>query len=146
MKKLLALMLSVAMIFTVGTGVMAYSDVEEGTYVSEAVTVLSGLDTLQGFEDGMFRPEEEVTRAQMAAIVCRMLGYEEQAQASKGTTAFTDVAGSHWASGYVNVAYAQGIINGYGNGMFGPEDSVTYEQAIKMIAGTARNMGIEVVE
>lgn len=133
MKKLLALMLSVAMIFTVGTSVMAYSDVEEGTYVSEAVTVLSGLDTLQGFEDGMFRPEEEVTRAQMAAIVCRMLGYEEQAQASKGTTAFTDVASSHWASGYVNVAYAQGIINGYGNGMFGPEDSVTYEQAIKMI-------------
>ena len=133
MKKLLALMLSVAMIFTVGTSVMAYSDVEEGAYVSEAVTVLSGLDTLQGFEDGMFRPEEEVTRAQMAAIVCRMLGYEEQAQASKGTTAFTDVAGNHWASGYVNVAYAQDIINGYGNGMFGPEDSVTYEQAIKMI-------------
>ena len=133
MKKLLALMLSVAMMFTVGTSVMAYSDVEEGTYVSEAVTVLSGLDTLQGFEDDMFKPEENVTRAQMAAIVCRMLGYEEQAQASKGTTVFTDVAGNHWASGYVNVAYAQGIINGYGNGIFGPEDSVTYEQAIKMI-------------
>ncbi len=132
LKKTLAVVLAFAMMLSVGS-VFAYSDVEAGTAVSEAVAVLSNLDILQGFEDGTFRPDETVTRAQMAAIICRMLGYEEQAQSSKGTTVFADVAGEHWASGYVNVTQAQGIITGYGDGNFGPEDKVTYEQAIKMI-------------
>jgi hypothetical protein len=50
-----------------------------------------------------------------------------------GSTVFNDVAADHWASGYVNVAQAQQIINGYGDGNYGPEDKVTYEQAVKMI-------------
>lgn len=135
LKKTLAVVLAFAMVLSMGaiSTFAAYSDVEDGTAVSEAVTVLSNLSILEGFEDGTFRPEETVTRAQMAAIICRMLGYETQAQSSEGTTVFTDVAGDHWASGYVNVTQAQGIINGYGDGNFGPEDKVTYEQAIKMI-------------
>ncbi len=48
MKKLLALVISVCMLFTMSANVMAYSDVEEGTYVSEAVTVLSDLGILDG--------------------------------------------------------------------------------------------------
>ena len=130
MKKLLALMLSVAMIFTMGTSVFAYTDVEEGTYVSEAVTVLSNLGILDGYEDGSFKPEATVTRAEMAKIVCETLGYD-----SMGTskTLFDDVSPKHWAGGYISTAYGLGIINGYGDGKFGPEDTVTYEQAVKMV-------------
>ena len=132
LKKTLAVVLAFAMMLSMGS-VFAYSDVEDGTTVSEAVSILSNLNILTGFEDGTFRPDETVTRAQMAAIICRMLGYEDQAQSSMGTTVFDDVAASHWASGYINVTQAQGVINGYGNGNFGPEDKVTYEQAVKMI-------------
>lgn len=130
MKKLLALMLSVAMVFTMGTSVFAYTDVEEGTYVSEAVTVLSNLGILDGYEDGSFKPEATVTRAEMAKIVCETLGYD-----SMGTskTLFDDVSSKHWAGGYISTAYGLGIINGYGDGKFGPEDTVTYEQAVKMV-------------
>ena len=130
MKKLLALMLSVAMVFTMGTSVFAYTDVEEGTYVSEAVTVLSNLGILDGYEDGSFKPEATVTRAEMAKIVCETLGYD-----SMGTskTLFDDVSPKHWAGGYISTAYGLGIINGYGDGKFGPEDTVTYEQAVKMV-------------
>ena len=130
MKKLLALMLSMAMVFTIGTSVMAYSDVEEGTYVSEAVTVLSNLDILNGYEDGTFKPEATITRAEMAKIVCEALGYYGM---GSDKTPFDDVEPKHWAAGYINTAASLGIINGYGNGKFGPEDTVTYEQAVKMV-------------
>jgi hypothetical protein len=130
MKKLLALMLSVAMVFTIGTSVMAYSDVEEGTYVSEAVTVLSNLDILNGYEDGTFKPEATITRAEMAKIICEALGYYGM---DNDKTPFDDVEPKHWAAGYINTAASLGIINGYGNGKFGPEDTVTYEQAVKMV-------------
>lgn len=130
MKKLLALILSVAMVFTMGTSVMAYSDVEEGTYVSEAVTVLSNLDILNGYEDGTFKPEATITRAEMAKIVCETLGYYGM---GSDKTPFDDVEPKHWAAGYISTAAGLGIINGYGNGKFGPEDTVTYEQAVKMV-------------
>ncbi len=134
LKKTLAVVLAFAMVFSMGIiNTFAFSDVEAGTVVDEAVGILSNLSILEGFEDGTFKPEETVTRAQMAAIICRTLGYESQAQSSMGTTVFTDVAADSWASGYINVAQAQGIINGYGNGLFGPNDKVTYEQAVKMI-------------
>ncbi len=134
LKKTLAVVLAFAMILSMGAiSTFAYTDVAEGTVVSEAVEILSNLDILTGFEDGTFRPSETVTRAQMAAIICRVLGYEDQAQSSMGSTVFEDVAADHWASGYINVAQAQQIINGYGNGNYGPEDKVTYEQAVKMI-------------
>lgn len=130
MKKLLALMLSMAMVFTIGTSVMAYSDVEEGTYVSEAVTVLSNLDILNGYEDGTFKPEATITRAEMAKIICEALGYYSM---GSDKTPFDDVEPKHWAAGYINTAAGLGIINGYGDGKFGPEDTVTYEQAVKMV-------------
>lgn len=135
LKKTLAVVLAFAMILSMGavSTFAAYSDVEAGTVVSEAVGILSNLEILTGFEDGTFRPSETVTRAQMAAIICRLLGYEDQAKSSMGSTVFNDVAADHWASGYVNVAQAQQIINGYGDGNYGPEDLVTYEQAVKMI-------------
>ena len=133
LKKTLAVVLAFAMVLSMGFSAFAYTDVTAGTKVAEAVSILSNLNIFTGFEDGTFKPNDTVTRAQMAAIICRTLGYEDQAQASTGTTNFYDVAASHWASGYINVAESLQIVNGYGNGAFGPEDQVTYEQAIKMI-------------
>ncbi len=137
LKKTLAVVLAFAMILSMGAiSTLAYSDVAEGTVVSEAVEILSNLNILKGYEDGTFQPSKTVTRAEMATIICRMLGYEDQAASSKGATVFEDVAADHWASGYINVAQSQQIINGYRDGNFGPEDQVTYEQAVKMIVAS----------
>lgn len=129
MKKILCAVLMLSMLFT-SVIVNAYPDVEENTYANEAITVLSDLGILNGFEDGTFKPEDTITRAQMAKVICRCLGYEE---VSLGETVFTDVASEHWAAGYINIAYGLKIINGNGDGTFSPENSVTYEQALKMI-------------
>lgn len=130
MKKLLALLVGVCMVLSMSVGVMAYPDVKEGTYVSEAVNVLSNLDILNGYEDGTFKPEATITRAEMAKIVCETLGYYGM---GSDKTPFDDVDPKHWAADYINTAASFGIINGYGDGKFGPEDTVTYEQAIKMV-------------
>ena len=132
MKKLLTLILTLGMLCTSFTGVMAYSDVKADTYVSEAVSVLTGLDILEGYEDGTFKPEGTITRAEMAKIICKVLGYDHMGQ---NKTPFNDVEPKHWAAGYINTAYDLGIINGYGDGNFGPEDTITYEQAVKMLVG-----------
>lgn len=136
LKKVLALVVTLTMViglFSMMTASAAYSDVKDDATYAEAVNVLSSLAILQGNPDGTFKPDATITRAEFAAVVCRANGLESAANGAKGTTAFTDVAADHWASGYINMATQSGIIKGYGDGTFGPEDTVKYEQAIKML-------------
>lgn len=132
LSKVLAVVLSFMLVFTT-VGAASYTDVAADAKYDEAVSVLSALNILNGYEDGTFKPDGDITRAEFAAVVCRLLGLEETANGAKGQQVFNDVAGDHWASGYVALASQQGIVNGYGDGNFGPEDKVLYEQAIKMV-------------
>ncbi len=131
LKKVLALVVALTMVL--GTVSFAFTDVDSENEVYTAVQTLSALSILNGYEDGTFGPEKDITRAEFAAVVCRALDMESSANGAKGATPFTDVPADHWASGYINLAAGQGIVNGYGDGRFGPEDNVTYEQAVKML-------------
>ena len=133
LKKVLALVLACAMVFSIGvtaTAATAFPDVAEDASYAEAVNILSALGIIQGDENGNFNPDSEITRAEMATILCTMDGAGEL---SPTATKFTDVAADHWASGYINYAQQRGYIDGYDDTTFGPEDSVTYEQTIKLI-------------
>jgi len=81
-----------------------------------------------GYEDGTFRPLGEITRAEFATMVCRLMGYEMD-----GPCAFDD-AKSHWGSQYINACVKAGAINGVGNNMFAPDDKITFEQAVKIVS------------
>ena len=138
LKKVIALVCTLALVITsvsVVSFAEAYTDVTEGSAYYEAVESLSKLGIVTGYEDGTYKPEETVTRAEMAALIARIQGYEETAKANANTV-FTDVPSTYWASGYVAQANGQGIINGYGDGTFGPDDAVKYEEAVKMIMAT----------
>jgi polyisoprenoid-binding protein YceI len=110
-----------------------FTDVEDGAAYAEAINVNAALGLLNGYEDGTFAPTGDITRAEFAAVIVRALGQDAQAAGAAGATQFTDVPADHWASGYINIAARLGIVNGYGDGTFGPSDNVKYEQAIKMI-------------
>lgn len=125
MKKIIGLLLTFAIVFTCLPNVFAYSDTD-----SKAVTLLSDLDILDGFEDGTFKPEQTITRAEMAKIICKVLDLNVS-DATKQI--YNDVPLTHWAASYINAISGLNIINGYGDGNYGPEDIVTYEQAIKMV-------------
>lgn len=111
--------------------VSAFPDVDENAEYAEAAEFLSEIGIMVGDEKGNFNPDKPVTRAEMAAIICRMLG-ETEDLAVDGSI-FADVPAAHWANGYVVRAASLGIVNGYGDGKFGPSDTVTYEQAITML-------------
>ena len=132
LKKVLALVVVFTMMLST-VAFAAYPDVAEDADYATAVEVLSALEILKGDDKGNFNPDADITRAEFAAVVCRALGLEDSANGAKGSTAFADVAADHWATGYINLANQMGIINGYGDGNFGPEDKVTYEQAVKML-------------
>ena len=134
LKKVIALVAVFAMLVSTVAFAQSYTDVKDGDNYSEAIEMLSSLNILTGDKDdngnAVFRPNDTITRAEVAAIVERMQNINA---ASNSATVFTDVPSSHWASGYIAQATAAGIINGYGDGTFGPEDDVLYEQVIKMV-------------
>ena len=114
---------------TVSSG---FPDVPASASYAEAVKVLSEAGIIQGDTSGNFNPDRIVTRAQTAAFLCRMLGIEESAKVKKSTK-FTDVPQSYWASGYTAAIAEKGVINGYADGSFKPDNPVTYAQIIKML-------------
>lgn len=116
-----------------GTALAAeFPDVPADASYAKAVAELADKGIITGDENGKFNPNNTITRAETAAIICRLLGVEDEAKALTETS-FSDVASSHWAVGYIAKAVELGIINGYGDGNFGPEDKVTYEQVVKML-------------
>ncbi len=130
LKRVLAILTAFVMLF--GTIAFAAPADVEGTDFEEAAARLGALGIMKG-DDAGFRPNDSIKRSEFAAVVVRALGYEDAVKAAAGTTAFADVEANHWAAGYINVASGLNIINGYGNGNFGPDDNVTYEQAVTMI-------------
>ena len=125
------------LILILGTAVYAYPVPEdvEGTGHEEAMTTLAALGILKGRDTGEFDPAGSITRAEFAAVVIRALGLESSVQAAEYDPVdyFDDCGDNAWAWGYINLAFKQGIIEGYGERMFGPNDPVTYEQAVAML-------------
>lgn len=110
----------------------AFPDVPATAPYAEAVNTLHEYGIINGDNKGNFNPNSPVTRAEAAAMICRLLGMEEDAK-RLSTDAFKDVPVNHWANGYIAKAAEQKIIGGYGNGKFGPNDPVTYLQLAKML-------------
>lgn len=114
---------------------VTYDDVPADATYAEAVSNLTAIGIVEGYGDGKFNPDNQITRAEVAAMIVRALAQNDAALSSQGATNFTDVAADHWASGYVNVASrgTSAFINGMGDGTFAPEANVTYAQVVKML-------------
>lgn len=129
-QSIVATILAMVLLTCPALAASAFPDVNENAEYAEAVEYLNEVGIMVGDDKGNFNPNKTVTRAEMATIICRILGETENLPSSN---AFTDVPVGHWANAYVGKAAELGIVNGYGNGKFGPSDPVTYEQAITMI-------------
>lgn len=138
MKKILSLFLMLTLFMLPVSAVSiqpeeAFTDVSGEEYYAYAAAALKHHGVLSGYADGSFGAERSIARAEMAAIVCRMKLDDDSISRYQGQTLFRDVAGSHWASGYINYASNEGIVNGKGSGIFAPEAQVTLEEAVKMV-------------
>lgn len=96
----------------------------------DSIARVCGIGVMGNVADGDFRAEDNITRAEFTAVALRLLGIFTSPQAN---TEFADVAYSHWASGHISTASGLGLVNGRGNGIFAPEDNVTYHEAVKIL-------------
>ena len=134
MKRIVSLVLALSMVLSMFTTAFAGTSIKdvEGTDYEAAVSALVELGIVSGYEDGTYQPKKVVTRAEMAKLLVISAGLEPAADVSKGATNFSDVPASHWATGYINVASQYGYINGYPDGTFAPDATVTYAEAVTM--------------
>ncbi len=133
-RKMLSLLVVFALVFTLMAPAFAAAPTDVvGTPYEESVGKLSALGVLAGYPDGTYKPDQNITRAEFAKIATYILGLQSAADLSKGQTNFKDVNASHWASGYVNMAAEKGMIKGYPDGTFKPENNVTYAEAITIL-------------
>lgn len=93
----------------------AFSDVGDDNTYKDAITTLTKLKVIDGYEDGTFKPDGQITRAEFTKLIVFILGYKDLAYDSSD---FTDVDASHWAKNYIQTAYNLGIIAGMGDGTF----------------------------
>lgn len=129
LKKVLALVIVFAMMMsTAAFAGSVFPDVADDATYASAVATLSQLGLFTGDDKGNFNPDATITRAEYAVIMTRLAGIT-----AAGTADFTDVPATHWATGYINAATQNGLIVGHGDGKFGPDDPVTYEQAVTML-------------
>lgn len=110
-------------------GAASFPDVSDAD-TALAVEVLSGLGIVSGGSDGNYYPDQGLTRAQFCKLAVLAGGHGDQVSGSAYRTLFSDVTGSHWAAPYINLACEEGLVSGYGNGTFGPDDPVTVGQAV----------------
>ena len=109
-----------------------YTDVAAGSWYCNAVSTLSGMGILGGYEDGSFRPNASITRAEFAKIAVSFFDWAD-IDAENG---FVDVSGSAWYADYVAVAAEIGLIEGYGGNVFRPEAAITRAEACAIINRT----------
>lgn len=105
---------------------LAFKDVDPARWSYEAVSTLAGEDIIAGDDNGMFRPEDRITRAEMAVMAVKFAG------SKKGGAALADIAG-HWAEEYIISAVSAGWLAGYTDGEFKPENYITRAEMIFMI-------------
>ena len=137
-KKVLSLVLCVAMmlsVMVVGAGA-AFSD-QSKIKNTEAVDACTALNIIGGYPDGSFKPEGNITRAEVTKMICVALnGGKEPNLATNATPTFSDVrtnANSAWAEKYIESCASQGIVSGVGAGKFAPAGNVTGTQLAKML-------------
>ena len=107
-----------------------YTDVAEGDWYNNAVSTLSKAGILNGYEDGSFQPNGNITRAEFATIAARFFEATYE-----GEDLFPDIAG-HWARDYINQAAHAGIVNGYPDGTFQPQETITRAEAMTIVNRT----------
>lgn len=119
---------------------MPFADVAENAWYTDAVRYVYEHDLMDGIGSTTFAPDATTSRAMIATILWRMAG----SPAVNGSIGFSDVADGQWYSEAIRWAASEGIVDGYGNGSFGPNDPITREQFAAMLWRYAASAGYDV--
>ena len=126
LKKSLALVLAIALVFSLVIFANAeFTDADQiNPKFTDAVGVMNGLGIIKGYDTGAFGPQDTLTRDQGAKIIT-MIKMGKASSTLPTNQVFNDVPADNWAAPYVAYANSKNIINGYGDGNFGPGDKLS---------------------
>ncbi|HIZ93686.1 S-layer homology domain-containing protein [Flavonifractor sp. An112] len=122
----------------VDTG-LPFTDVVSGSWYYDSVAYVYEQGLMGGTGEGRFSPDLTTSRAMIVTILYRLEG----SPAVTGSASFADVASGQWYSDGVAWASANGIVTGYSNGSFGPDDTITREQMAAILYRYARYKGYD---
>ena len=100
----------------------------ENHWAKNDVEKMYGLKIVNGFEDGTFRPESVVTRAEFVKMLTAVMGIK-----AEGECGFDDVSASDWYAPFIAAAYNNGLINGVGENTFAPNGKILRQDAAAVV-------------
>ncbi|MFA6917860.1 MAG: S-layer homology domain-containing protein [Candidatus Gracilibacteria bacterium] len=134
MKKFICLLALIAMTFPVAHA--SFSDVSESYDYNNAVNYVQQRSLVQGYEDGTYRPDNQITRAEFTKIIIGARFTQDEIDNCVPTKNFPDVKSDKWYAKYVCVAKNEGIIAGFQDGTFKPINNITFAEAAKIVANS----------
>lgn len=109
------------------TSGVAYTDLAAGHWATNAINLVSSSGIMKGYADGSFKPNQTITRAEMATILSRLV-----TNGQGNAVSFSDIAG-HWAQAAVETTAKAGMITGYEDGTFRPNQTLTRAEAVTIV-------------
>jgi len=119
-----------------------FSDVPENYWARDPIEILASIGIISGYPDGTFRPEGNITRAEM----CKLLMMTRLATEEGRGMVFKDVPEKHWAAQFIAQAAEAEIVKGYPDGTFKPAGNITRAEGVATIARFARLEEPKVIE
>ncbi len=101
-------------------------------WAKETVDIISSHEIINGYTDGSFKPNKEISRAEFVKILVSSIYTEEEILSYTNKNVFNDVPPEFWAAPYINIASQRGWISGY-NGSFSPNQLITREQMVAIL-------------
>ena len=103
-------------------------DVEETLY-EDSVSLLVNLGVVKGYEDGSFRPNRNISRAEFVTMAYKLKFGEISLESDMTDSKFDDVDENHWAYEFINAGVKLDLLKGYEDGTFKPDRNISYAEA-----------------
>ena len=116
-----------------------FTDVNDSDWFAEYVDFASSHELYNGVKTGVFAPNTPMSRAMLATVLYRL----EEPENTSAANPFSDVLSDYWYTDGIDWASEDKVILGYGNGCFGPDDSITREQLAAMLYRYAESIGMD---
>lgn len=130
MKKIFLLLSFIIVIFS-SVAFATFDDMPDNRFYKEAIEELVYKGIINGYEGNLFKPEKNITRAELVKMMMTAIGEKEEFETVN--TKFSDVDNKHWASGYIKAATAKELIKGYEDETFKPSKNITYGEVVAVV-------------
>lgn len=117
---------------TIKSAKSSFTDVDSKLWYGQYIAYLEQYKIINGYNDGTFRPEAQITRAEFVTMCVKFYNLTGTVKTAKSNS-FKDAESTHWAYSFINSATAIGWITGYSDGTFRPDNNITRAEVVTIV-------------